>query len=144
MSNKILTVVSVLAFIVLILYLLIGFEPIWKVIHKDILTAYSNHLDETKKMIQGHDILVNEIRSIPTGENIEKLIRLQEGYIGRTKQWTDQLMEFKLFIETNHASIRKVGVNPDYARDNVEHILETVRDNDIRFHHSLEILRKRS
>ena len=51
-------------------------------------------------------------------------------YSKKTGHWVQLLNEFKIFIESNDKRIRRVGINPDYIRDNIKNNLAAMRENE--------------
>lgn len=54
------------------------------------------------------------------------------------------LNEFKLFIENNDRRIRRVGINADYMRRNIENTLGTMKENEARFNKEADQLQKKA
>ena len=122
--------VLILGFFALIVYLLIGPQPFWRMFDRDITRQYNNRLSEANAIFQEHELLTKQA----TLKDVAKANSFATEYSKKIEHWVPLLSEFKIFIESNDKRIRRVGINPDYFRDNVKNTLAAMRENEARFH----------
>jgi len=92
---------------------------------------YNIQVENMNQLLLEHDGLVNRINadlSSPARNygNMKDYITWVE--INRVK-----IQSFKLYIETNYNSLKKLEINPDYARDNIIRNLDVMQQNEVRF-----------
>ena len=144
-SMKGLPLVVMFGFVVValgVLYLVIGLDPMWRMLDKEIVREYNRRLTETNAVLQEHDRLVKSFSETAAKRDPVASASFAKEYSEKTERWVSSLNEFKLFIETNDKRIRRVGTNPDYIRDNIKSTLATTKENEARFYREADQLGK--
>jgi predicted nucleic acid-binding Zn ribbon protein len=135
-STKSLTLIVVLGFIVVALglvYLVTGSGPLWRMLDRGIVHEYDRRLTEANTIFQEHDRLTKKAQDTATMKDSAVATSFAKEYSEKTGQWRQVLNDFKLFIETNDKRIKRIGINPDYVRDNIKNTLGTMKENEARF-----------
>jgi len=138
------SLILVLVFVILVVYLLIGFGPFWRMLDREIVHEYDWRLAETNKIFHEHDALSK--KSLETGAKKDPVASASfaKEYSEKTGRWGQGLNDFKLFIEANGRRIRRVGINPDYMRDNIKNTLGVMKENEVRFHKEADEVQKKA
>ncbi len=133
-------IVSV-GFILLIAYLFVGTEPFWKILDKKFVREYNSQLLEVNTITQSHNELSQKVTALKDPASANAFFK---DYSEKTTDWSSALNDFKLFIESNDKRIRRVGINPDYVRDNIKNTLATINTNKELYQKEIEKLTEQS
>jgi hypothetical protein len=128
------SLILVLVFVILVVYLFIGFGPFWRMFDREIVHEYDRRLAETNTIFNEHDALSKKSLETTVKKDPIASASFAKEYSEKTGRWAQALNDFKLFIEANERRIRRVGINPDYMRDNIKNTLGVMKENEVRFH----------
>jgi len=104
-------------------------ESFWQKIDPVIIEEYNQHRTRTNLVLKDHNDLISKIRTVSADERSS----LREDYLAESTQWESTLNQFKTFTETNYKRIKRVGIQPDYVRENIKDVLTIIKENEMRF-----------
>lgn len=113
--------------------LLQGCDSFWQAVYKDTVNQYNQYIVEGDKIREEHNALIKKIRDPAQAGQGNEVLEMEKEYLNNVEEWKTTLESFISFIEVNHAKIRRLGVNPDYTRDDIKGILNTMRENEVRY-----------
>jgi len=131
---------SIAAFIGVFLF--IGSESVWRFLDKEIITEYNQNLEKYNAVLRDHDRLIQRQQTEAVAKDPDEATLFAQKYSQKAKQYKPALNQFKLFIENNDTRIRRVGINPDYLRDNIKATLLKMAENEERFLKKADALAK--
>lgn len=104
---------------------------------RQFINEYNLKVEKINELLEEHDILVNEINSVLNNNSIyyQKL----ENYLIWVEDNREEFINFKSYVERNYKQLRRINVNPDYARDNIKQALEIIQENEMKFRETLAI-----
>lgn len=101
---------------------------------RELLEEFNTKVLEYNTLVKEQDQLITSINELAISLNEEKDIELilqkAKNYLDWVKQHEDTMADFMTYVETNHEGLRKIGLNPDYQRDNIKTTLMTIKENE--------------
>jgi hypothetical protein len=119
--------------IAIMIFLSAGCDWFWQIFYSSTVNEYNHHISEGNKARESHNILVKKIRDAAMAGQTQEALNLEKEYLGNLSAWRKNFEVLISFIEVNHGRLRKMGVNPDYAREDVKSILNTMQENEVRY-----------
>lgn len=143
-SKIVMILILIVLFGILVVHLITDLGPFWRMLDRGIVSEYSRRLTETTTIFQEHDALNKKSLETAASKDLDALDSFAKEYSEKTARWGSSLNESKLFIQANDGRIRRVGINPDSMRDNINETLRLMKENEVRFHKEVEEVKKQT
>lgn len=97
---------------------------------REFIEEYNTKLEDVNKLFVDHEEIRMEVNS--NLNNYPLYYEKIEDYIEWVEINSPKIYEFKLFVESNYKRLLKLGVNPDYVRENIISLTKAMQENEVK------------
>jgi hypothetical protein len=124
----------------------IGCEQFWQRVDSQLINEFESQVNQLRELVEAHDksveLINNNVIKFQNRQNyalLKDLMAEEQSYLANATGWMEKINLFKFLIESSEKKLRRAGINPDYARDDLVRILTLIQSNELNYKRALMI-----